>query len=106
MKVKITENCVDLLCFKEGIFDEVCTNENFAVYKNENSVLGIYHSYDNSNLQKLKEELNKFKNMKKKAYIFTFDKFGLNLNDFLSWKGITLEPIPQTMLEVLGGLYV
>lgn len=105
IKIMMTENCVDMLCMKEGIFDEDYSNEFFSVFKNENYVLGIYHSYDNSNLNHLKNELNKFESRQKKAYIFTFDNSGLNPNDFLDWKGIILEPIPQKMLEVLAGLY-
>jgi adenine-specific DNA-methyltransferase len=105
LKIKVTENCIDLLCFKEGIFDEVDSNESFSIFKNSEYVLGIYHTYDNFDLDELKNQLNSFKEMKKKAYVFTFDKSGLNPNDFLGWKGITLEPIPQKILEVLGGLY-
>jgi len=105
MKIMVTENCVDLLCFKEGIFDEVFSNDSFTVFKNENYILGIYFSYDNSELKHLKKELNKFTKIQKKAYIFTFDKAGLNSNDFLDWDGISVEPIPQKILDVLGGLY-
>jgi adenine-specific DNA-methyltransferase len=104
-KIAVTENCVDLLCFKEGIFDEVSSNESFSIFKSSECILGIYHSYDNSDLEELKNQLNSFKNMRKKAYVFTFDDSGLNPNDFLDWKGISLEPIPQKILEVLRGLY-
>jgi adenine-specific DNA-methyltransferase len=104
-KIAVTENCLDLLCLKEGIFDEVSSNESFSIFKNSNCVLGIYHTYDNSDLEELKNQLNSFKDMQKKAYIFSFDKSGLNPNDFLDWKGISLEPIPQKILEVLGELY-
>jgi adenine-specific DNA-methyltransferase len=104
-KIAVTENCVDLLCFKEGIFDEVSSNGSFSIFKSSECILGIYHSYDNSDLEELKKKLNSFKDMRKKAYVFTFDKSGLNPNDFLDWKGISLEPIPQKILEVLGELY-
>lgn len=105
MKIVVTENCIDMLCLKEGIFEEVGSYESYSVFKNDNCVLGIYHSYDNTDLNSLKNQLSQFTDMKKKAYIFTFDKSGLNPNDFLDWKGISLEPIPQKILEVLGELY-
>ncbi len=105
LKIRITENCVDLLCFKEGIFEEVVSTDSFSLFQDESRVVGIYHTFDNSDLDRMKRELNSFKHKQKKAYVFTFDKSGLNPNDFLDWQGISLEPIPQKILEVLGGLY-
>ena len=103
MKIRITENCVDLLCFKEGIFDEVSKKESFSIFMSNNQVLAIYHSYDNSDLNSMKIELDNIKLEKKKAYIFTFDNSGLNPSDYEDWGDIEIEPIPQNILEVLGG---
>lgn len=103
MKIRVTEKCLDLLCFKEGIFDEVKTNDYYSIFKDDDKILAIYHSFDNSGLTSMKQELDKFKKESKKAYIFTFDNSGLNPSDFDDWDEIETEPIPQRILEVLGG---
>lgn len=103
MKIRIAENCVDLLCFKEGIFEEVTKNESFSIFKCNEKVLAIYHSYDDTDLNAMKNELDNLKLGNKKAYIFTFDNSGLNPSDYEEWANIDIEPIPQNILEVLGG---
>ena len=103
MKIRVTEKCLDLLCFREGIFDEVKNDDNYSIFKDKDKVLAIYHSFDNSGLTSMKQELDKFKKESKKAYVFTFDNSGLNPSDFDDWEDIETEPIPQKILEVLGG---
>ena len=102
MKIRIMDNCVDLLCFKEGIFNEIETlNDNYKIYQNTDRLLGIYNSFDYSDLHKFKNQLDKLDG-KKKVYIFTFDNEGLNPNDLLDWNDIEIESIPQKILEVIG----
>jgi len=102
MKIRIMDNCVDLLCFKEGIFSEIETlNDNYKIYQNTDRLLGIYNSFDYSDLHKFKNQLDKLDG-KKKVYIFTFDNEGLNPNDLLDWNDIEIESIPQKILEVIG----
>ncbi len=104
MKIRITDNCVDLLCFREGVFDgSNIEDESFRLFSRDNICVGIYTSFDYSRIEMFKSELKKFKGQKK-AYIFTFDNEGLNPNDFIDWDGIELEPIPQKILEVIGNL--
>ena len=105
MKIRIMDNCVDLLCFKEGVFDEL-TNPSldFKLFSSGDRLLGIYNSFDYSGLQELREVMNKQSHSKKKVYVFTFDNSGLNPNDFLDWGNIELEPIPQKILEIIGDL--
>ncbi len=101
MKIRISDNCVDLLCFREGIFEEEIDSEQFKIFRNGNRILGIYNSFDYSELQTLKKILDAMEG-KKKVYVFTFDNEGLNSNDFIGWDDIEIEPIPQKMLEVIG----
>lgn len=106
MKIRINENCIDLLCFREGIFDEEhSTSDYYKIYKNGDKVLAIYNSFDYGDLPKLKKDLEKYEESIKKVYVFTFDNSGLNPNDFLDWKNVELEPIPQKILEIIGELY-
>jgi adenine-specific DNA-methyltransferase len=105
MKIRIMDNCVDLLCFKEGVFDELpITSDAFKVFSSGDKLLGIYNSLDYSGLEALKEVIDKQSHSWKKVYVFTFDNGGLNPNDFLEWNGIDLEPIPQKILEMIGDL--
>lgn len=104
MKMRVMDNCIDLLCFREGIFDEVGnSNETFKLFQRDELILGIYNSIDHSYLGEFKKELDKLEG-RKKVYIFTFDNEGLNPNDFVGWKNIEFEPIPQKILEVIGDL--
>lgn len=104
MKMRVTDNCIDLLCFREGIFDEVkSSTDHFKIFKNKTRILGIYNSIDYSHLKAFKQLLDQLDG-RKKVYVFTFDNEGLNPNDFEDWKDIVLEPIPQKILEVIGDL--
>jgi len=106
MKIRVTENCVDLLCFKEGIFNEEhSTSDSYKIFKKGDKVLGIYNSFDYGDLLKLKNDLDNYEESIKKVYVFTFDNSGLNPNDFLDWKNVELEPIPRKILEIIGELY-
>ena len=52
----------------------------------------------------MKKDLDKFRGLSKKVYVFSFDNSGLNPNDFTGWNDIELEPIPQKILEIIGEL--
>ena len=104
MKMRVTDNCIDLLCFREGIFDGVkSSTDHFKIFKNKTRILGIYNSIDYSHLKTFKNLMDQLEG-RKKVYVFTFDNEGLNPNDFEDWNDIVLEPIPQKILEVIGDL--
>jgi len=106
MKMRLIDNCTDLLCFKEGIFDEISIQfDSFKLYKSESKVLGIYTSFDYLELEVLRNEISKYKTHDKKVYVFSFDNSGLNPNDFLGWEDIELEPVPQKILEIIGAYH-
>jgi len=104
MKIRIYENCIDLLCYREGVFEEIeDASDNYRIFQRTGKILGIYFSFDNSDLSMFKKKLDQLDGQKK-AYVFTFDSEGLNPNDFIDWHDIELEPIPKKMLEVIGNL--
>jgi adenine-specific DNA-methyltransferase len=104
MKIRIYENCIDLLCYREGVFEEIeVASDNYRIFQRTGKILGIYFSFDNSDLSMFKKKLDQLDGQKK-AYVFTFDSEGLNPNDFIDWHDIELEPIPKKMLEVIGNL--
>ena len=50
------------------------------------------------------KELNKIDG-DKIFYCFTLDPLGLNKNDFIDWQGVSLEPIPQKILDIYEQIY-
>jgi adenine-specific DNA-methyltransferase len=103
MKMRLSENCVDLLCFKEGVFNQVIKKDSYSIFQDDKKILAIYHSFDNVDLVGMRDDLASFKLHKIKAYIFTFDNSGLDPYEFEDWIDIEIEPLPQKILEVMGG---
>ena len=68
-------------------------------------MLGVYTSFDYSELETLLNEISEYQEHKKKVYVFTFDNAGLNPNDFIGWEDIELEAVPQKMLEIIGAYH-
>ena len=103
MKLRILDNCVDLLCFKENLHNEIeNVSESFRVFTNDDKVLGVYTALDHSDLNVFRDFMLSSTAKRKKVYIFTFDQFGLNPNELLHWGDIEMEPIPQKILELVG----
>jgi len=107
MKIRIAEKIVPILCVKEMVFDkEKSVSESFSIFKSDKKVIGIYNSFDLSDLEKFKSSLSKYSNLSKKAYLFTFDDEALADELFDDMPDVVLEPIPQKILELLEGSYV
>lgn len=105
IKIRIMDSCIDLLCFREGVFHKVSKdNSNFSIFSNADRAVGIYNSFDISEIETFRQILSHLPG-KKKAYIFSFDNFGLNPNEFIDWNDIEVEPIPQKIIEVIGNAY-
>jgi hypothetical protein len=62
------------------------------------------YSLDRKALSELKKELSKIEG-DKILYCFTLDPLGLNKKDFSEWKNVTVEPIPQKILDVYKQIY-
>lgn len=107
MKLRLAENIVDILKLKEGIFSALDeSSPEYRIYESEENLLAIYLSLDLSNLESLRKKIDKVPNKKKKLYVFTFDKEGINQEDFVLWKNTTVEPIPQGLMTAMENFYV
>lgn len=107
MKIRISEKIVPILCVKEMVFDEEKSNsKSFSIFKSDKKVVGIYNSFDLSDLERFKASLSKYADLPKKAYLFTFDDQALADELFDDMPDVALEPIPQKILELLEGSYV
>lgn len=104
LKVCITRECTEMLCLREGIFDEVKKTNDYRIFEYNDHIMGVYYSLERAELKSLKKDLDKIKG-KKILYCFTLDPLGLDKKDFLDWKGVSLEPIPQKILDIYEGIY-
>lgn len=104
LKIRITRECTEMLCLREGIFDEVKKTDDYRIFEHDDRIMGVYYSLERSELKTLKKDLDKLKG-KKILYCFTLDPLGLDKKDFRDWKGVSLEPIPQKILNIYEGIY-
>jgi len=104
LKIRITRKCTEMLCLREGIFDEVKAKPDYHIFEQNGRIMGVYYSMERDSLAQLKKELDKMEG-EKILYCFTFDPLGLDKNDFADWDGVSLEPIPQKILDIYEQIY-
>lgn len=104
LKVRITQECTEMLCLREGVYNEIKKNSHYRVFRQGDHILAVYYSLDKSELPKLKAVLDKIKG-EKILYCFTLDPLGLDKSDFIDWQEVTLEPIPQKILDIYEQIY-
>ena len=104
LKIRITHKCTEMLCLREGIFDEVKARIDYRIFEQNGRVMAVYYALEQNRLEQLKKDLDKMKG-EKILYCFTLDPLGLNKNDFVDWEGISLEPIPQKILDIYEQIY-
>jgi len=103
MKMRLTEEIIDLIRLKEETFiQESAKNINFKIYSSLDKITAIYHSFDPTDLPIMRKEMEEMQTTKKmKIFVFSFDEDGLNVDDFIDFKNVIIEPIPKKLLELL-----
>lgn len=104
LKMRITRECTEMLCLREGIFEEIKAKSDYRIFEQNGRVMGIYYALEREGLASLKKELDKMKG-EKILYCFTLDPLGLDKEDFVDWQGVNLEPIPQKILDIYEQIY-
>jgi adenine-specific DNA-methyltransferase len=104
LKIRITLKCTEMLCLREGIFDEKKKTNDYRVFGQNGRIMAVYYSLERSELKTLKKDLDKMQG-DKILYCFTLDPLGLDKKDFRDWKGVSLGPIPQKILDVYESIY-
>lgn len=104
MKIRITRECTEMLCLREGIFEEVKKKNDYRIFQQNGRVMAVYYALERDGLEQLKKELDKMR-AEKILYCFTLDPLGLDKNDFADWQGVSLEPIPQKILDIYEQIY-
>jgi len=104
LKMRITRECTEMLCLREGIFEEVKAKPDYHIFEQNGRIMGVYYSMERDSLAELKKELDKMEG-EKILYCFTFDSLGLNKKDFADWKDVSMEAIPQPILDIYKEIY-
>lgn len=104
LKIRLTKECAEMLCLREGAFDELIQTSDYRVFTHGIKILAIYHGIDRAGLVELKKKLDKLEG-NKILYCFTLDPLGLSKDDFIGWDDVILEPIPQKILDIYGTIY-
>jgi len=104
LKLRITRECTEMLCLREGIFEEVKASDDWKIFKQGDRVMGVYYALEREGLKSLKKELDKMKG-EKILYCFTLDPLGLDKKDFVDWEGVVLEAIPEPILDIYKDIY-
>lgn len=104
LKIKITNECTEMICLREGIFNEVKKGNDYSIFEQNGRVIAIYYSLNYDSLEQLKKDLDKLAG-EKVLYCLTLDPLGLDKNNFTDWQDIKLESIPQKILDVYERIY-
>jgi adenine-specific DNA-methyltransferase len=98
LKINLTKRCTEILALKEGVFNDVKSNDDFAILKSntEDKHLCIYYNFINESFDKFLLELQNIKS-DKVAYIFSLDD---TIDDrlFSGIDNLRLEPVPAKIL--------
>jgi len=93
---KMVDESTEMLCIKENAFEAVENGKGFKIFKNHEKYLGIIYvesavpSFIKS-IEKIKEKIS--------VYIFSYNE-SVPTDDFQEFKNVTLEPIPESILNV------
>ena len=104
LKMRITKECTELLCLREGIFDETKKTDEYRIFTQHGKVMAVYYALERNGLKSLKKALDAMAG-EKILYCFTLDPLGLDEHDFNRWEGVQLEPIPQKILDIYEEIY-
>jgi adenine-specific DNA-methyltransferase len=104
MKIDLTKQCTEMLCLKEGVFKLITEDNDYKIFQQANRYMAIYYDFPTASLDELKHKMNELKG-EKILYCFTIDAQGLDKSNFVGWKNIRIEPIPQKILDVYKRIF-
>jgi adenine-specific DNA-methyltransferase len=104
LKMNITQHCTEMLCLREGIYDEIKKARDYRIFQQDGRVLAIFYAPNRGEMPSLKRDLERMGG-EKVLYCFSLDPLGLDQSDFEDWRGVSLEPIPQKILDIYAMIY-
>jgi len=101
-KKKLTEQTTEILCIKEGTFEQVLDKRNFKIFKNNSHYTGII--FDQLSISEFKKAIKDIKG-KFSIYIFSLgdDTFDEEFEDIK--QKVKLSPIPEAILRVYRRIF-
>jgi len=101
-KIKLTKQATEMLCVKEGTFEQVIDNEKFKIFKNSDHYTGII--WDQVAILAFKKAIKDIKG-KFSVYVFslTDETFDDEFKDVK--QKIGLSPIPEAILQVYRRIF-
>jgi|ERR1035437_366411 adenine-specific DNA-methyltransferase len=101
-KIRMTEEAIEMLCVKEGTFEEVENRVGFKIFKNQDHHTGII--FDQLAIKEFKKAISDIKG-KFSVYIFSLgdDTFDDEFEDIKN--KVKLSPIPEAILKVYRKIF-
>jgi len=101
-KIRLTEEAIEMLCVKEGTFEEVENRVGFKIFKNSEHYAGII--FDQLAIKEFKKVIKDIKG-KFSVYIFSLgdDSFDDEFGDIK--QKVKLSPIPEAILKVYRRIF-
>jgi adenine-specific DNA-methyltransferase len=104
LKIRMTEECTEMLCLRENVFDEIKNTGEYRIFQHGKKIVAICYVFERGEQKELKKDLDKLDG-EKILYCFTLDPLGVNMKYFSGWNDIKIEPIPQNILDVYKQIY-
>lgn len=101
-KIRMTEEAIEMLCVKEGTFEEIENRVGFKIFKNHDHYMGII--FDQLKIKEFKKAISDIKG-KFSVYVFSLgdDTFDDEFEDMKS--KVKLSPIPEAILKVYRRIF-
>ncbi|KKR79412.1 MAG: hypothetical protein UU24_C0009G0011 [Candidatus Nomurabacteria bacterium GW2011_GWA2_40_9] len=101
-KIRMTEEAIEMLCVKEGTFEEVENRVGFKIFKNQDHHMGVI--FDQLAIKDFKKAIASIKG-KFSVYIFSLgdDAFDDEFEDIKN--KVKLSPIPEAILKVYRRIF-
>lgn len=102
-KEKMVAKSTEMLCLKEGCFDEVKKGKDFRIFNNQGKYLGIIYTDDG--IAPFQEAIRKL-NKKASVYVFSLDESARE-DEFKAVADLVeLKPIPAVILNVYKRIFI
>ena len=101
-KIRMTEEAIEMLCVKEGTFEEIENRVGFKIFKNHDHHTGII--FDQLAIKEFKKAISNIKG-KFSVYVFSLgdDTFDEEFEDIK--QKVKLSPIPEAILKVYRRIF-
>ena len=101
-KIRMTEEAIEMLCIKEGTFEEVENRVGFKIFKNHNHYTGII--FDQLKIKEFKKAVSNIKG-RFSVYVFSLgdDTFDDEFEDMK--QKVKLSAIPEAILKVYRKIF-